>query len=303
MANSVKEKISSDLKQVKEVGQLRRDRIRDIIQGAISQVMSEVKGGSGEVRSIVKDAFSSAIEGIQENSSHAKEEVSASVEGVIEGISHARHKRISETESELNRLQAQLDQQEGELEQDVEAGLAGLKEAGKDLSAEMREQIDHAIETIRNSEEAYLLKQRYAQLQAQMSILRANLAARSEVYYDRAQGHLEDAKRWYDQARPQAEVAKAKADQKAEEFDARLGEAGTALARRERQVRQLLRDLLKQAGEMLKDDHSETKDERPVAELPSSNQKFSSPSQDLSSDRNLGTLPPTEAEIEDSNIR
>ncbi|WP_202924767.1 histidine kinase [Myxacorys almedinensis] len=275
MANLVKDRISSDLKQVKEVGQLRRDRIRDIIQGAISQVMLEVKGGTGEVRSLVKDAFSSAVESIQENGSQVKEEVAASVEGVVEGISRARHKRIAETEAEVNRLQAQLDEQEGELERDVEEGLAGLKEAGNDLSADLREQIEAAIAAIRDSEEASVLKRQYAQLQAQAAILRANLAARGDDYHTRAQAYLDDAKRWYDQTRPQAEVMKTKADQKAIEFDAKLGEAGTALARREKQVRQLLRDLLKQASEALRDDQPQ--ENRPVAgELPSSQPTSSS---------------------------
>jgi uncharacterized coiled-coil protein SlyX len=302
MPNSVKEKISSDLKQVKEVGQLRSDRIRDIIQSAISQVMSEVKGGSGDVRSLVRDAFSAAVQSIQENGSQVKEEVTASVEGVLEGISRARHRQIAETEAEVNRLQAQLDEQEGKLEQDVEEGLAGLKEAGKELSTEVRDQIEHAIDAIRNSEEATLLKRRYAQLQAQAAILRANLAARSEDYYDRAHGHLEDAKRWYDQARPQAEITKAKADQKVEEFDAKLGEAGTALARRERKVRQLLKDLLKQATDVLKDDRSETKhstQDRSVArEIPISGKETGD---DV--DYTIVELPPTQADIEDSTIR
>jgi uncharacterized coiled-coil protein SlyX len=227
--------------------------------------------------------------------------VTASVEGVLEGISRARHKQIAETEAEVNRLQAQLDEQEGKLEQDVEEGLAGLKEAGRELSTEVRDQIDHAIEAIRNSEEATLLKRRYAQLQAQAAILRANLAARSEAYYDRAQGHLEDAKRWYDQARPQAEITKAKADQKIEEFDTKLGEAGTALARRERKVRQLLKDLLKQATDVLKDG-SETKrsiQDRPVArEIPISGKETGD---DV--DYTIVELPPTQADIEDSTIR
>jgi hypothetical protein len=149
---------------------------------------------------------------------------------------------------------------------------------------EVREQIDHAIATVRDSEEAALLKKRYAQLQAQAAILRANLSARSEEYYDRAQGHLEDAQRWYRQARPQAEAMKEQADQKAVEMDTRIGEAGTALAKRERQVRRLLRDLLHQAGEMLKE-------------------RQESQSRDRAVDRELPELPTTKTEIEDSKIR
>lgn len=296
MANSVREKISSDLRQVKEVGQSRSQRIREILQAAVSEVLTEVKSGSGELRSLVRDAFGAAISGIQTSGSQAKEEITASVEGIVEGISQARQQRISETEAEVKRLQAQLDQQEDELEQEVETGLAGLKDASRDLSAEMREQIDHAIEAVRNSEEAALMRKRYAQLQAQASILRANLAARSGEYYDRAQGHLEDAREWYKQARPQAETLKAQADEKAAEFDAKIGEAGTALARRERKVKQILRDLLRHATEMFKDDHHDHR------ELPSKDISVRDRAIAHDVDQNAPELPPTKSELEDSRI-
>ena len=271
MSNPVKEKISTDLKQAKEVGQLRTDRIREIVQAAVSQVASELKTGSSELRSLVRDAFTSAISGIQESGEHLKDDVTASIEGVIDGISRAQQTKISETEAEVKRLQAQLDQEEDQLDKDVEEGLAGLKEASQDMSAEVREQIEQAIDTLRNSEEVSLLKKRYAQLQTQAAILRANLAARSESYYDRAQDHLEDAKTWYQQARPKAEAAKEHTDQKFTELEDRLGEAGSALAKKERQVRSLLRDLLKQATDSLRDGDKETV-KRPLADLPPARQ-------------------------------
>jgi hypothetical protein len=262
MSNSVKEKISTDLKQVQEVGKARSHRIREIVQTAVFQIFSEVKSGSGDIRAIVQD--------------------------VVEGISIARQQRIAETEAEIKRLQAQIDEQEDELEQEVETGIAAVKDAGQSLSSDVQEQIDRAIATVRDSEEAALLRKRYAQLQAQAAILRANLAARSEEYYDRAQGHLEDAQRWYRQARPKAEAMKEQADQKAVEMDNKIGEAGTALARRERQVRQLLRDLLHQAGELLKERQEHQNRDRAL---------------EGDVDRGLPELPPTKTEIEDSKIR
>lgn len=300
MANSVKEKISTDLKQAKDVGQLRADRIREIVRSAIAQVLSEFKEGSGEIRSLVKDAFSGAVSSIQESGTHAKEEITASVEGVIEGISRARQQRISETEAEVKRLQAQLEAQEEELEQDVEAGLVGLQEAGRDMSTEVREQVDRAIDAIRNSEEVALLKKRHAQLQAQMAILRANLAARGGDSYDRAQAHLDDAKRWYGQARPKAEELKGQADQKLTDLDHKIGEAGTALARREQHVRQVLRDLLRQATDLLKEGDHEPK--RSTEKLPPCEVTITD--KEVEEDANLPELelPPTREEMERSKL-
>lgn len=270
MSNPIKERITTDLKQVKEVGQVRTDRVREIIRSAASQLASELKAGSGELRGLVKDIFSSAISGVQTTGNEAKEEVTAMVEGIVDGISSARQSAIAKTEAEVKQLQAKLAQEEEDLEQQVENSLAGIREAGEEAPANIQAQIDEAIDAIKNSEEVFLLKRRYAQLQAQAAILRANLAAQSETYYDRAREHLEDAKGWYSQARPKAEQAKDQADEQFAQLDAKLGEAGTALAQRERRVRQILSDLLHRAAEVLKDD---PKPSTPTSKLPPANDR------------------------------
>lgn len=254
MTNPVKDRITEDLKQAKTVGQLRSDRIREIIRSALMQVQSEVKEGSSELRALVKEAFSAATTGIQTSGQEAKEEIQASIEGIIDGITSARRTAISQTEAEVKRLQAKLEAQEEELEQQLDSGIAGIRDASKEAPSMLRKQIEDAIDSIQNSEEVSLLKKRYAQLQAQAAILRANLSARSETYYDQAQTHLEDAKGWYKKARPKAEELKGQADERFAQLDQKIGEAGTALARREHKVRQILSDLLRQASDAIRDD-------------------------------------------------
>lgn len=259
MTSSLKDKIVSDLKKSQEIGKLRSDRIREIISAAISQLKSEFKGGSSEIRPLVKEAFSAVLTGLQETGGEVKESVTASVEGVLDGITSAREKAIADTEAEVKRLQAQLNQQEDDLEQAIETGIAGIQDAAADAPGDVREQITAAIDALQNTEEASLLRKRYAQLQAQASILRANLAARKENYYDQAQAHLDDARSWYSKARSQAESTKGQADQKFTQLEQQIGEAGAALARRERQVRQLLSDLLHRAGDAVKEDEVKAK--------------------------------------------
>lgn len=259
MTNPVKERITQDLQQAKEVGKQRGDRIREIIRSAMFQVQSEVKSGTGDLRSLVKEAFSAAVSNLQESGNEVKEDVVASVEGVLEGISSARRKTIAETEAKVKQLQAQLNAQEEELEQEIESSLAGIEDASKEAPSQMKQQIEEAVASLQNTEEAALLRKRYAQLQAQLAILRANLAARTGSHYDVAQGHLDDAKSWYDKARPQAEELKGQADQRYAKLEEKMGEAGTALAKREHRVRQLLSDLLHQAAEAIRDDNKTDK--------------------------------------------
>ncbi|NJS17037.1 MAG: histidine kinase, partial [Nostocaceae cyanobacterium CSU_2_110] len=81
MANNIKEQIKTDLQQVKETGQQRIDRIREIVRLAVGGVVSEFKEGSVELRVLVKDAVSAVVENVQGKGSEIKEEVTASIEG------------------------------------------------------------------------------------------------------------------------------------------------------------------------------------------------------------------------------
>jgi myosin heavy subunit len=260
---SIKDKLTEDLDQAKEVGKLRSDRIREIITAAFSQLQAEIKEGSGDLRPLAKDAFAAVIATLQSTGSDAKEQVSASIEGIVDGISSARRKTIADTEAQMKQLEADLEAQEQQLEQEVATGLAGVREASQEAPASLRQQIEETIAGLQDNEEVAMLKQRYAKLQAQLAVLKANLAARAGDYYDKAQVHLDEAKVWYDKARPQAESMKEQADQKVTEFEQKLAEAGTSLAQREKQVRQKLAALLHHAAEALKDDRS-----KPIGTLP-----------------------------------
>ncbi len=249
MADSVKDKVAEDLKLAKDAGKVQSDRVREIIATAVAQVRQELKQGSGEIRPLVKEAFTAAIAGVQD----AGEDIKSSIEGVIDGISSTRRTAIAETEAKVKQLQSELEAQEDQLEQEIESSIAGIQDASKEAPAKVREQIQEAIEALQNTEEADLLRKRYAQVQAQLAILRANMAARTEAYYDKAQGHLDEAKSWYGKARPKAEQLKGQADQNVLKLEQQLAEAGTALAQREQRVRSLLSDLLRNASDSLKD--------------------------------------------------
>lgn len=256
MPNNIKEQIQADLQQAKQTGQLRSDRIREIVKGAVSQVASEFKEGSTELRTLVKDAISTVIENLQDKGSEIKEEVTASIEGALEAVNSKRHEAIAKTQAEVQQLQAKLDEQEDKIQQEVEGILAEIQETGKEKSSSTKTAVDSAINTIQDSEEVALLKKRYAQLQGQLAIVRANITARYGGRSEEVQGYLDEAKNWFNKARPQAEVVVAQVQEKHSQIDEKLGEAGTAIARKERQVRQILRDLLLAAADRFRDKDS-----------------------------------------------
>ncbi len=263
MPNNIKEQIQADLQQAKQTGQLRSDRIREIVKGAVSQVASEFKEGSSELRTLVKDAISTVIENLQDRGGELKEEVTASIEGALEAINSKRHEAIAKTQAEVQQLQAKLDEQEDNIQQEVEGILAEIQETGKEKSSATKTAVDSAINTVKDSEEVALLKKRYAQLQGQLAIVRANITARYGGRSQEVQGYLDEAKNWFNQARPQAEVVVTQVQEKHSQMDEKIGEAGTALARKERQIRQILRDLLLAAADKFKDKDS-VKDQETV---------------------------------------
>lgn len=252
-SNSLKEKIKNELNEAKEAGQVRAGRIREIVSSTVSQVAAEFKGGSNDIRLIVKDAVSTVIENFQEKGGEIQEEVTASIEGAIEGITSLRRQSIAKNQAEVKQIQARIDTEEDELQQEIERLLVDVEEAGKDSTPTIKDSIQSAINALKDSEKVALMQKRYAQVQAQAAILRANLAARYGGRYEEVKEHLDSAKAWYNQTRPQAEAVVDQVDQKRTQLEERLGEAGVALAKKERRIRQILSELLQSAAELLRE--------------------------------------------------
>lgn len=249
--NRIKEQITTELEEAKATGQLRSGRIREIVQSAVSQVTSEFKAGSSDIRVIVKDAVSAVSESLKERGGEIKEEVTATIEGAIEGISSLRRKSIAKTQAEVKQLQDKVDTQEEELQQEITRLLSDVEEDVKDTSPKLKASIEAAINTLRNSEEAALLQKRYAQVQGQAAILRANLAARYGGRYEEVKEYLDEAKAWYNRNHTKTEAAVEQAEQKLEE---RLRETKENITKEGGQkLRKILGELLQAAAEVLRD--------------------------------------------------
>lgn len=249
------EQIRADLRKAQQEGQLRTERVREIVRTAISQATGEIKQGSSEIRSIAKEALAIVVESFQGRGKEMRDELTASVEGIIEGISQSRREVITQSETKLNQLQSQIREQEEQLNAEIEDTLTEIDATAKTSASGTRDAIESAVAALRDSEEATLLRKRYAQLQTQLAILKANLAARYGDRYEEMRHHLEDAKVWYGNTRDQASTTgPSTVEQKQAEFERKIGEAGTAVARKEKQVKQILKELLNSVVELVRDD-------------------------------------------------
>ena len=260
----IRAQIKSEIDQAKAAGQLRSERIREIVKSALaqtkSQVATELKAGSSDIRTIVKDTVSTVSESLQEKGSEIKEEITAAIEGVIEGFSSRRRQAIAKNQAQVKHLQAQIDTEEEELQKEIDRLLIDVEEAGKDSSPNLKESIGSAIANFKNSEEFALLKKRYAQLQAQAAILRANLAARYGGRYEEIKENLDEAKNWYNRTRTKTEISVEPEQKRSQlQLEESLKEAGEALDKKQRQIRNILSNLLHVAAELVREKETPAK--------------------------------------------
>lgn len=255
MTNSSKDRIIADLQKAKAEGQIRSEKIREIVSSAVSEAASEFKEGSGEIRSLVKEAVSATINVFKEKGGEIQEELTATIQGAIEGINRAKRQAIGKGQVEVKQLQDQINSEEEKLQNDIDSTLDDIVEIGKDKSEEIKSALNSAVNTIKDSEEVSLMKKRYAQLQAQLAIVKANLAERYGECYENVKQHLDEAKHWYEQAQKNPEVFTDKVEAKRKDFEAKLGEAGTAVAKKEEKVKQFLRELWKSLNDIFHKDN------------------------------------------------
>ncbi|MEC4805350.1 MAG: hypothetical protein SAJ12_01565 [Jaaginema sp. PMC 1079.18] len=254
MATLDRDKIKEELNKVKEEGQSRYDRIRDIIKSAIAQATTEVKEGSGEIRTIANDAIATGIEVFKEKGGEVKSDVAAAIEGAVSAINQKRRQTINTTQVKVKELQNQIDTEEAEITQEVDLVLDDIKQVGDRQSQNIKEAIASAVDKLKDSEEAAMMRKRYAQLQAQLAVVQANLANRYGDQYEDIKQYLDDAKDWYEKAKAEPEVFTDKVKERQQEFEGKLSQAGSAIARKEKELKSLLSDLWKSLNEIFRED-------------------------------------------------
>jgi hypothetical protein len=77
MANEIKTQLKTDLQNAKNQGGTRAARIREILRAAVVQTFDEVKQGTGEIRAIATDSFSTVVDTLEDDKTTASSEANA----------------------------------------------------------------------------------------------------------------------------------------------------------------------------------------------------------------------------------
>ncbi|NJM67544.1 MAG: hypothetical protein HC851_18670 [Acaryochloris sp. RU_4_1] len=250
MSLPLKEQIKADLDKARLQGELRAKRIKMIVQSAVSQANAELKIGRKEIAPIVKDVLSSVIEALKDKQDPVQLEVSAAISGVVEAIETSKRAELSQTQGEIRRLEAQVDVEEVQLQEDIRDILSEIQQTNQDQSPSIKSAIQTAIDQLQESEEIKLMRKRYAQLKTQLAVVQAYLVNRyGDRYEAEVTEYLEDAKAWYQRAKHKPNFFTSKVEQKWQQFETKLANIGTELAKRERKDKQLLLELWQSLSE------------------------------------------------------
>jgi chaperonin cofactor prefoldin len=242
MSDPIKQKITANLDKAKGEGKVRAEHIREIIRDAVSQTVAELKEGTDEIGTIVKDAISTMIADLRLRGRQDPEEIAASIEGAIEGGTYQKQQEIARQRAKLQELQAQIDEQERQLHQQIGGALIDIDAIPSDDS--MQPAISNAVSAAKESQASGVLQQQYFKLKIQLESLDRRLEERYGDRYGEVKRKWEDAKTWYENTKAEAEANDTiPLSKKQSEVEGNLGNLGAVVARKEQEVKERLQDL------------------------------------------------------------
>ncbi len=245
MSNPVKEKISTNLLKAKEEGKIRAEHIREIVKDAVKQTVAELKEGTGEISLIVKDAVSTVVADLKGSGKETTEKITASIEGAIEGSTHQRQQALNQRRAKLLDIQTELDIQQQQLDREIADVLIDIKASeSTDPIGDDSEVINSAVNTVQERQESGVLQEQYLNLRSQLLSLDQKLANRYGDRYNEVKQQWVKTKTWYSQKKAEAEASGTiPLQEKQAEIETNLGDFGSVVARKEKEVKQHLQEL------------------------------------------------------------
>jgi hypothetical protein len=249
MSKPIKDKINENLGQAKEEGKLRSENIRGILTDAATQTVSELKEGTGQMRTILKQAAIAAMAELKGTGSEISEKVTTSLEGAIEESTRYRQEAIASLQAKAQEIQAQIDRRQRQLDMDLQDTIVDIKATEIEDDSHLHAAIDTAVNNVKERKESEVLKQQYLNLKFQLANLDAQLAAKYGNRYAEVKQQLDKVKALYEQTKTEAEASGVTPLQsKQTEIERKLSKFASAVAITEHEVKQYLQELWKNKG-------------------------------------------------------
>ncbi len=159
-------------------------------------------------------------------------------------LTAARASAYKQAVQEIAKLQSKTREAKNALTGDVRETIGKLDA----LIAHTEELLQEYGDRIKESEEADLLRKRFAQFEAQAALINARLAAEKKASYEQARYHLDEAKTWY--ARIKGEFSE-DVNRKMADIEKHIDDAKAALEKKSKEARQDIANLLNQAADLV----------------------------------------------------
>lgn len=244
MANSLESKLLADFQKAKQEQKIASANIREIIRSQVRESPTVSLENSEATAAFFDKAISAITEVFSDaDDKELSEIVTVTIEEVVEELTHNKQQAINQTQKEIETLQLKLDQQSRELQAQIENLFSRIQTTDSERSSRVQEMVDTSMDAIANGQDVTIMQKQYAQLKAQLAIVKANLAGRYGERFEEIKQHLDEAKAWYDRAKTEQDVVAQQVERQRTKFDTLLGEAGISLAKRERQIKHHLQAL------------------------------------------------------------
>lgn len=204
------------------------ESVKERVTADLQKAKSEGKIRAERIQEIVQDAFSQALSEVKEGSGEIRVIAKETLSEMFKRISETRQKR------EITADQADSTSPESMIQI---------------ISKGIRSRLFATLHQTYTG-----LPDQYTQLKERAVNLDANLTERYGDRYGATKQRIKDATVWYNTVKTQAEASSMEPtvlQQRQEAVEIKLGEAGTTLAQKERQVKQQLKQFVKTAAAKL----------------------------------------------------
>lgn len=255
MTNSFKDQLATNFEKAKNAGSVRVERIRQIFQDAVTQTMTELKEGTGEMRSIAKESTSTLTENLKQPQKTAvqTEVIPVQVEIQDDGVEPTVAVVDSAEPSLFDAASTEVHISTDVVQPQADEQAASQSSTSESLVDSLKTLIEQALRSFKEGATYANLQQQFAKIKEQLAVLDVKLSERfGERYKNTKQEFNQDMERtkaWYEEMKENANTSGMNLlEYKQAELVIKMSEAGMTIAQKEAKIKQLLKELWQTAS-------------------------------------------------------
>ncbi|MEO1938457.1 MAG: hypothetical protein ABGW85_07495, partial [Sulfurimonas sp.] len=145
MLDTMKKKISEDIKEAYTSGKISAEEVNSIVGNAVSKAIESEKEGAEDINNVAKEAVATTVAELKSTGNERKDYIEAAINGTVSGISKNTEETINNIDMELLKTKYRLREQKESLAAQLKDALDGAKEAASNFPKEAKKEIEDAV--------------------------------------------------------------------------------------------------------------------------------------------------------------